>query len=263
MKMFIVDSFTEEKFKGNPAAVAICNRVITETECRNIAMEMNLSETAFLYKKKESEYDLRWFTPEEEVDLCGHGTLASAHILWEKSYENKESTLSFHTKSGLLTASWDNGWITLDFPGQALNESSGDEALFQSIPGTISKVLEDDLSYIVIMNNENEIKTMTPDFNLLYKTRKKEVIVTALSENKEYDFVSRFFAPAIGIKEDPVTGSAHCYLAPYWAGILNKKELTGYQASKRGGFVRCTVVGDRVLLKGKACTVLVGEIHRA
>ncbi|MBI9097508.1 MAG: PhzF family phenazine biosynthesis protein [Spirochaetaceae bacterium] len=263
MKIFIVDSFTQERFKGNPAAVAICNRVITETECRNIAMEMNLSETAFLYKKKESEYDLRWFTPEEEVDLCGHATLASAHILWEKSYENKESTLFFHTKSGLLTASWDNGWITLNFPSKPLEPSKGDSFLFKAIPGTIKTIHEDKDSYIIVMKNESDVKKMSPDFELLYKTRRKEVIVTAQSEKDNCDFVSRFFAPAIGIKEDPVTGSAHCYLAPYWAKILNKNELTGYQASKRGGFVRCTVVGDRVLLKGKACTVLVGEIHRA
>jgi len=260
MNIYIVDSFSEEKFKGNPAAVAICDRILTEEEHTALAGEMNLSETAFLSKTKTAEYDLRWFTPTEEVDLCGHATLASAHILWEKNIEKTESILSFNTKSGMLSAVYDNGWIILDFPAQVLKESDGDDFLFKAIHGEIEKVLEDELSYIVIMKNEADIRKMTPDFDLLYKTRKKEVIVTAQSDSEQYDFVSRFFGPAIGIKEDPVTGSAHCYLAPYWSKILEKKNLTGYQASKRGGYVRCTVKGDRVMLKGKACTVLSGEI---
>ena len=260
MKMYIVDSFTEKKFKGNPAAVCICNETLSDLDRQNIAMEMNLSETAFLYKISNAEYNLKWFTPEEEVNLCGHGTLASAHILWEKGFESTSTTLLFNTLSGPLTASYNDGWITLDFPGQPLVISEGEDHLFKAIPGKIKKVLEDDLSYIVVMENESDIKEMKPEFDLLYKTRKKEVIVTARSTESEYDFVSRFFGPAIGIKEDPVTGSAHCYLAPYWSEILGKKNLTGYQASKRGGFVKCTVSGDRVLLKGKACTVLSGEI---
>jgi PhzF family phenazine biosynthesis protein len=259
VKLFIVDSFTEEKFKGNPAAVAICDRKLNEFEYQNVAAEMNLSETAFLFKRNDGEYDLRWFTPEEEVNLCGHGTLAASHILWEKGYEKKETSLSFHTLSGLLSASNDKDWITLDFPSQPLSESEGDKFLFEAIPGEIEKIMEDDLSYVVVMKNEAQIKNMTPDFDLLYKTRKKEVIVTARSDNSDFDFISRFFGPAIGIKEDPVTGSAHCYLAPYWSEILGNKDLTGYQASQRGGYIRCTVHGERVLLKGKACTVLSGN----
>jgi len=260
VKMFIVDSFTDKIYKGNPAAVCLIEKKLNELEYQNIAMEMNLSETAFLLKKSENVYDLRWFTPEEEVNLCGHATLASAHILWEQGIAAKNLPISFNTLSGVLSAKYEQDWITLDFPAQNPVESKGDPDLLEAIPGDKISILEDELSYIIIMKNEEDIREMNPDFDLLYKTRKKEVIVTALSENPEYDFVSRFFGPAIGIKEDPVTGSAHCYLAPYWSGILGRKDLTGYQASRRGGFVHCTVVGDRVLLKGKACTFLSGDI---
>ena len=169
--------------------------------------------------------------------------------------------MSFHTLSGILTASSENGWITLDFPAKELKESNGDEFLLKAIPGEILTILEDDFSYIVVMKNENDIREMNPDFDLLYKTNRKEIIVTAKSDSKECDFVSRFFGPAIGIKEDPVTGSAHCYLAPYWSKILGKIDLIGYQASKRGGYVRCSVVGDRVMLKGMANTFLSGVIN--
>lgn len=259
MKIFIVDSFTGVRFKGNPAAVAICTETFSEKEYRDIAQEMNLSETAFLLKKDKTTYDLRWFTPLEEVDLCGHATLAGAHILWEEGWEKKEDPIIFETKSGTLTAYYEDGWIILDFPAQSLKESVGDEYLMKAIPGSIVKILEDEISYIVVMKEESQIRNMTPDFELLFKTRKKEIIVTSLSESNDCDFVSRFFGPAIGIKEDPVTGSAHCYLAPYWSKVLGKKELIGYQASKRGGFVRCTVTEDRVMLKGQACTVLSGD----
>ena len=261
MDMYIVDSFTKEKFKGNPAAVSICPEMLNNKELQNIAMEMNLSETAFLFKKNEAEYDLRWFTPTEEVDLCGHATLASAHILWEKEIESKNTILKFYTLSGLLTATYDEDWITLDFPAQELVESKGDPYLIKAIKGKIHKILEDDLSYIVVMENESDIINLNIDNDLLYKTRRKEVIVTAQSKRDDCDFISRFFGPAIGIPEDPVTGSAHCYLAPYWSSVLNRKDLTGYQASKRGGFVRCTIAGDRVKLKGQARTVLSGKFH--
>lgn len=260
MKMYIVDSFTEEIFRGNPAAVAMCSQNLSEKNCINISGEMNLSETAFLLKKDKANYDLRWFTPTEEVDLCGHATLASAHILWEKGYESKKSKLAFHSKSGLLTASYNKGWITLDFPAQTLKESTGDEYLFKAIPGDIELVMEDERTYVVVIENEHQVREMIPDFELLWKTRRKEVIVTARSDNSDCDFISRFFGPAIGINEDPVTGSAHCYLAPYWSEVLGKTSLTGYQASKRGGYVRCDLQADRVLLKGRACTVLCGEI---
>ncbi|MDA3810136.1 MAG: PhzF family phenazine biosynthesis protein [Spirochaetaceae bacterium] len=261
MKIYIVDSFTEQPFKGNPAAVCITDNKLGDAEYQNIAMEMNLSETAFLLRQSETDYELRWFTPTEEVNLCGHATLAGAHILWEKGFEKSESILSFHSKSGLLKASLNEGWITLDFPAKPLKPSRGDEYLFKAIPGTIERVLADGESYIVVLKDENDIRKMTPLFDLFHKTARPEIIITAKSKSEDYDFVSRFFGPAIGIKEDPVTGSAHCYLAPYWSEILDKKELTGYQASKRGGYVRCTVAGNRVHLKGKACTVLSGDIE--
>ncbi len=260
MKMYIIDSFTEEKFRGNPAAVTICTHKLSEREYINISGEMNLSETAFVRKRDGGEYDLRWFTPSEEINLCGHATLASAHILWEKQYESKETKLTFHSKSGLLRASYDKGWITLDFPSIKLKHSEGDESLFKAIPGDIETVLENELSYLLVLKDENQIREMKPDFDLLWKTRRKDIIVTALSKSTDCDFVSRDFCPAMGINEDPVTGSAHCCLAPYWSGILDRKELIGYQASKRGGYVRCEIEGDRVLLKGKACTVLSGDI---
>ena len=261
MNMYIVDSFTEEKFKGNPAAVCILDYKLKDSDMKNIAMEMNLSETAFLYKKKNNNYDLRWFTPQEEVNLCGHATLASAHILIENGFEQKGEQIRFNTLSGLLTANSENESIILNFPKQLLKESNGDEYLLRAITGSIIKIMEDQLSYVIVLENENEVIDLKPNFDLLYKTLRKEVIITAKSNNMEYDFVSRFFAPAIGIKEDPVTGSAHCYLAPYWGKVLNKKSLIGYQASKRGGIIQCTLKGDRVLLKGRACTVLSGEIN--
>jgi len=261
MNMYIVDSFTDVKFKGNPAAVCILDYKLNDSDLQNIAMEMNLSETAFLYNKTDNNYDLRWFTPKEEVNLCGHATLASAHILIENGFEQKEDIIRFNTLSGLLTAKSENKSIILDFPVQPLKPSNGDEYLLGAISGKINKIMEDELSYVVIMENEDEIINIKPDFDLFYKTRRKEIILTAKSNNREYDFISRFFGPAIGIKEDPVTGSAHCYLAPYWGEIMNKKSLIGYQASKRGGFIHCTLKGDRVLLKGKACTVLSGKIN--
>lgn len=259
--MYIVDSFTEERFRGNPAAVAICSQDLNECDCINISREMNLSETAFVEKRKSGEYNLRWFTPTEEVDLCGHATLASAHILFEKQYENKESKLIFHSKSGLLTATYDKEWIVLDFPSLRSNPSRGDKYLYRAIPGDIETVLENDLSYMIVMKEARQVREMKPDFELLMKTRKKDIIVTALSDSADCDFVSRDFCPAMGIKEDPVTGSAHCCLAPYWSAVLGKTELTGYQASSRGGYVGCEVKGDRVMLKGQACTVLTGEIQ--
>ncbi len=261
MKIFIVDSFTEKMFKGNPAAVCIMEENMKDSYLQNIAMEMNLSETAFINKQSDNNYNLRWFTPKEEVNLCGHATLAVMHILLEVGLTDKNSKVEFNTLSGILTAEYRDNFIILDFPGQPLKKSEGDNNLLKAIPFSIKEILEDELSYVVVMNNEEDILNMIPEFDLLNNTRRKEIIVTALSNNPDYDFVSRFFAPAIGINEDPVTGSAHCYLAPYWGKELNKKNLTGYQASKRGGFVQCSISEDRVLLKGKACTVLRGNIN--
>ncbi len=261
MRIFQVDSFTNEPFKGNPAAVCILEKDYDDSLLQNIAMEMNLSETAFLLQVSENEYKLRWFTPEVEVKLCGHGTLAASHILWENKIIEDDKEIYYNTLSGTLIAKKKSGWIELDFPKGNLNKSNGDSILLEALRRTPISIHEGDEYYLLEFAGQEEILKIEPDFNLLKKARKKEVIVTCKSNDMEYDFISRFFAPAIGIEEDPVTGSAHCYLALYWAERLNKIELVGFQASKRTGYIKCKLQGDRVILHGKAVTILNGFLQ--
>lgn len=260
MKFYQVDAFTDEVFKGNPAAVCLLNKDYNNSILQNIAMEMNLSETAFLKKLGNNEFDLRWFTPETEVTLCGHATLASAHTLWENKKVQKDDKLIFHTLSGKLEASKKGDWIQLNFPKGNLKPSVGDKYLLDSFSTSPAAIYEDDEYYLLEFNNEEVIAQLRPDFNTLLKADKKEIIVTSLSDNKSYDFVSRFFAPALGINEDPVTGSAHCYLAPYWIKKLNKDEVIGCQLSKRTGLVKCRTIDNRVLIEGKARTIIEGDL---
>ncbi len=261
MKIYQVDSFANEIFKGNPAAVCILeNSNYEDIFLQNVAMEMNLSETAFLKKVSSNEYNLRWFTPEVEVELCGHATLASAFVLWEKGIVEKSETICFNTLSGILKAKYYEGWIELDLPRGFLKKSEGDKNLISAFEKKPLNVYEDELYYLLEYENEKDVLEMNPDLSILKNARKKEIIVTSKSEKPEYDFISRFFAPAIGINEDPVTGSAHCLLTPFWKEKLNKSELIALQASKRTGVLKCSMDEKRVFLKGKAIIVMEGEI---
>lgn len=256
-----VDAFTSKPFSGNPAAVCVMEEPRDERWMQNVAREMNLAETAFLHPEKDG-YRLRWFTPTIEVDLCGHATLASAHVLYETSALAKGEQARFYTKSGLLTADEENGWIKLDFPATPPDQTKAppafDKALGTSEYGYVGKSIFD---YIVELESEAAVRELKPNMGLLELVPARGVIVTARGNDKQHDFVSRFFAPASGIQEDPVTGSAHCCLAPYWAAKLGKDEMVAYQASARGGVVKVALRGDRVMLYGQAVTVLRGELN--
>jgi PhzF family phenazine biosynthesis protein len=257
MKLYQVDAFTNEIFKGNPAGVCILprNASINDILLQNIAMEMNLSETAFLIKEK-NEYNLRWFTPEVEVDFCGHATSASAHILWEKGLEDIKNELIFNTKSGKLFAKKIKNKIKLNFPIFEVNEVQSNDKINTSLGINPIFIGTDTKRYLIEIENDRELLRIKPDFNQLKEIGKTVFIVTCKSDNPEYDFYSRFFAPSVGINEDPVTGSAHSYLVPYWAKKLKKRILNSYQASKRGGEIECELTDDkRVLLRGNALTV--------
>lgn len=261
MKIYQIDTFTDVAFKGNAAAVCILEKDYDDLVLKNIAMEMNLSETAFLKQVSDNEFNLRWFTPEIEVSLCGHGTLASAHLLWENGMVGKKDVIYFNTLSGTLTSKKKEEWIELDMPKGTLRKSDGDRFLLDSLEISPKHIYEDEIVYLLEFSSEEEIIELKPDFNLLKKARKEEIIVTSISSNQNYDFVSRFFGPAIGVDEDPVTGSAHCYLAPYWMERLNKNDVLGFQASKRTGYVKCKSKGNRVLIQGKAKMILQGTLE--
>jgi PhzF family phenazine biosynthesis protein len=260
MNIYIVDAFTDTPFTGNPAGVCILERPIADHVMLNIAKEINHSETAFAVKDGKY-YHLRWFTPQTEVPLCGHATMAAAHILWEQGYEKKADVIKFTTKeSGVLTITCMEEMIAMDFPQKFVTPTSRNELIWNALQVTPLFIGCDELRYLLELENEQQIKSLNPDFELL-KRLNKRVIVTARSVNPQYDFVSRMFAPAVGVNEDPVTGSAHCYLAPYWARKLNKAHVIGYQISYRPGFIHCELLEQaRVLLKGKAKTILKGEL---
>lgn len=260
MKLFQVDAFTAEPFKGNPAAVCLLDGERDAQWMQNVAMEMNLAETAFLLPHGAGEWSLRWFTPTVEVDLCGHATLGSAHALWEEG--NGGGSLRFHTRSGVLTAKKDGDWIELDFPSTPEQRVDPPAEVVEAIREKIVYAGRNRFDYIVELESEDAVRRVQPDFAPLRRLPSaRGVIVTSRpSAGSTYDFVSRFFAPAAGIDEDPATGSAHCCLAPYWAERLGKTELLAYQASPRGATLRLRVDGDRVKLMGRAVTVFRGEL---
>jgi len=255
-----VDSFTERPYYGNPAAVVILDKAADEEWMARVAAEMNLSETAFLYSTGKNEYNLRWFTPAEEVDLCGHATLATAHILWEREFVNNSDDISFNTKSGKLICQNNNGLIAMDFPKEAPEESAVPEEVHKGLGVKLLYTGKNRMDYLVEVESEEVLKNLEPDFNLLKRLDSRGVIVTAHSDNPDFDFVSRFFAPALLIDEDPVTGSAHCCLAPYWAKKLNKTEFKAMQVSKRQGVLQVKLKGNRVIISGNAVTVFEGRI---
>lgn len=255
-----VDSFTDRPYAGNPAAVCVLERAADEGWMRDVAREMNLSETAFLHREGGT-WGLRWFTPAAEVDLCGHATLASAHVLWTEGHVRRGDRLAFETRSGRLAAEQRGDWIELDFPATSPAPAPAPAGLLAALGlPSAAAVLRSRFDYLVEVEDAARVRALAPDFGALRRVEARGVIVTAPSDVASADFVSRFFGPAVGVDEDPVTGSAHCALAPYWCGRLGRAELVGYQASARGGSVRVTLKGDRVLLGGQAVTVLRGEL---
>lgn len=254
-----VDAFTEQPFSGNPAAVCVLPAARDERWMQLVAREMNLSETAFLVRRADG-YDLRWFTPAVEVDLCGHATLASAHVLWETGQLGADKQARFHTRSGLLTATRRGEWIELDFPARPVTELEPPVEIVRALGAELKFAGRSKDDYLVELADEAAVRHVEPDIALLKRAGLRGVIVTARATTEGYDFVSRFFAPGAGVDEDPVTGSAHCALGPYWQPRLGRDEFTAYQASARGGTVRVRVGGDRVFLGGQAVTVLRGEL---
>ena len=255
-----VDAFTSRPFAGNPAAVCILPKAADPAWMLNVAREMNLAETAFLVPQPDG-YDLRWFTPAVEVDLCGHATLASAHVLWEDGHLKPDSKARFHTKSGLLTADRRELWIELDFPATPPAAAPPPAGLIEALGAEPTYVGRSRFDYLVELDSESTVRKLAPNLSALAEVKARGVIVTSRADAKsQYDFVSRFFAPQSGVPEDPVTGSAHCALTPYWSAKLGKNDLVAYQASARGGELRLRLAGDRVRLGGQAVTVLRGEL---
>jgi PhzF family phenazine biosynthesis protein len=254
-----VDAFTSEPFAGNPAAVVVTPAPLDERLMQLVAREMNLSETAFLVPSDDG-FRLRWFTPEVEVELCGHATLASAHALWGEGHLPAGHTARFHTASGLLTARPDGEWIELDFPARPERPVEAPAQLLAALAVEPVHVGKNVYDYLVEVANEAAVCALDPDMLTLKRLGVRGIMVTARSSDPRFDFVSRFFAPGSGVDEDPVTGSAHCCLGPYWAGKLGRDAMTAFQASERGGVVRVRVAGERVLLQGQAVTVARGEL---
>jgi PhzF family phenazine biosynthesis protein len=268
-KLFVVDAFCHRPFTGNPAAVCLMDSHRDAAWMQALAAEMNLSETAFVCPRG-GEFDLRWFTPMVEVDLCGHATLAAAKAIWHSGAAPVDKSLVFHTRSGALTArSDDHGEsIVLDFPQTLVQPESPPDGLIEALgltPEAIRFVGRSKFDYLVELADESIVRNLSPDFVKLGTIRARGVIVTATASIKEgdsqpFDFVSRFFAPTAGINEDPVTGSAHCALSPYWSERLGRSRLTGYQASRRGGLVHVERKGDRVELGGRAIVMTEGRL---
>ncbi|MGH9124353.1 MAG: PhzF family phenazine biosynthesis protein [Acidimicrobiales bacterium] len=258
MQIFQVDAFTAEAFRGNPAAVCLLDDARSDQWLQSVASEMNLAETAFVTAAPDGGFNLRWFTPAVEVDLCGHATLATAHVLWEVGRE--KANLAFHTKSGRLTAERArDGGITLDFPADPVTAIDPPEQLAAAL-GVAPVAVGRGRSFLLAeLANAATVRRLCPDLAAVKALDAMGVIVTAAGDG-DADFVSRMFAPAVGIDEDPVTGAAHCCLAPYWAPRLGRDRLLGYQASARGGYVGVALLGDRVALSGRAVTVMRGEL---
>ena len=258
LPIYVVDAFTKHAFAGNPAGVCILDSPVSDEWMQNVAAEMKHAETAFL-QARDSGFQLRWFTPTIEVDLCGHATLASAHILWESGRLHQNQTATFETRSGILTANRVGELIQLDFPS--------DPPVEKPVPWNLETILgakpiwygESSMDMLVELADEHTVRSLTPDLNGIRQLGNRGLMVTA--SGSTHDFISRFFAPQFGIDEDSVTGSAHCCLGPYWSAKLGKQTLEGYQASHRGGLVRVSMHRDRALLSGHAVTILEGVIR--
>lgn len=263
-RITVVDAFTHERFRGNPAAVCVLGEPTDDGWKQLVAAEMNLSETAFVeWLGAEQGFRLRWFTPKVEVDLCGHATLAAAHVLWEERLLKPDQVACFHTLSGLLKAARAPGGIALDFPAEPVRESldSGVRAELESIVGApIRFAGRNRMDALVELASESAVRGLAPDFGRLAKFPYRGLIATAPADGPGFDFVSRFFAPALGVDEDPVCGSAHCFLGPYWGEKLGLSVLRAAQVSARGGVIEIELKGDRLALIGHAVTTLRGEL---
>jgi PhzF family phenazine biosynthesis protein len=267
----VIDAFTTEPYRGNPAGICVLPAAASDEWMQSVAIEMNHAETAFLTKRGASSqdgYDLRWFTPGGEVDLCGHATLASAHYLWETKALAGDQQARFHTRSGLLTADRIllNGaaWIELDFPSEPVAATATPEGLSAMLGAEPLFVGRNRMDFLVELKDESDLRNLRPDFKriaaLSSEANLRGIIVTARGTHAEADIVSRCFFPRFLLDEDPVTGSAHCALAPYWVERLGKPEIVAYQASARGGWLHLRLAGDRVKLRGQVVTTLRGEL---
>jgi PhzF family phenazine biosynthesis protein len=257
LKLYQIDAFTDRLFCGNPAAVCPLSEWLPDETMQAIAAENNLSETAFSVPTAEG-FHIRWFTPVSEVDLCGHATLATAHVLFQHE-DYRGDVIRFSSRSGLLKVTRDGDHLVLDFPVDTFQAVSIPHEIIHGLGRVPAEVYQGKTDYLLVYPQQSDIENLTPDFGLLGKAQARGLIVTAPGD--EADFVSRFFAPAVGINEDPVTGSAHTTLTPYWTARLGKTELTAMQLSKRRGWLKCKLAGDRVLIAGQAMTYLVGTIE--
>ena len=258
-ELWIVDSFADAPFSGNPAAVCMLPGPRSDSWYQALGAEMQQAATAFI-GRQEGDWSLRWFTATTELQLCGHGTLAAAHFLWESGRLQRTTDARFHSRSGMLTAASDGDWIVLDFPKTPSAEVAQPQGLAEAIGCTPLWVGRSKFDVLVRVATAEMVRSLSPDLTRLASIDARGVIVTAEGDTRGVDFVSRFFAPRVGVPEDPVTGSAHCALTPYWAGRLGRESMTGHQASPRGGMVRVELKGDRVLLAGKARTVVRGDL---
>jgi len=257
-----IDAFTSEAFRGNAAAVCLLDAPRPETWMQHVAAEMNLSETAFVESRTDG-FNLRWFTPVTEVSLCGHATLASAHALWETGRLALSEVARFHTRSGVLTAKHDGHWIELNFPAVAPEPVAPPAGLLDGLGLSANEVRyvgRGGTDYLVEVDSEVTVRELHPDFARLVAVECRGVTVTSASVDGACDFVSRFFAPKVGVNEDPVTGSAHCRLVPYWSARLGRVEMLAHQVSARGGVLLVKLDGDRVRMAGQAVTVVRGEL---
>lgn len=258
--LHLIDAFADEAFGGNPAAVVLLDTARPVAWMQAVAAEMNQAETAFV-QRGDDGFALRWFTPLAEVDLCGHATLASAHFLWGEKMLAARETARFHTRSGLLTAQQgEYGWITLDFPAIHPSEPTVPDDIAEVLGVQPVTVLGGAFDLLCVLDSAAAVRTLAPDLLRMEQWNVRGVLVTAAANEPGVDFVSRCFFPRLGVPEDPVTGSAHCALAPYWHGVTGRATLTGLQASRRGGLVRCEVRDDRVHLSGRAVTTVAGML---
>ena len=256
---FQVDAFADRPFAGNPAAVCLLDTEPDQDWMQSVANEMNLSETAFVVPQ-DGGFGLRWFTPTVEVDLCGHATLASAHILWEQGVAQPDAAIRFLTRSGELSCNRQQDMIELDFPATPAEEAELSASLIEALGAEPVWQGRSRFDALVCVDSESTLRSLKPDFGALAALPYRGIIVTSAADTQKTDFVSRFFGPAVGVDEDPVTGSAHCCLAPFWSSRLGKSDMTAYQASARGGTVHVRIAGDRVILGGTAVTVFSGTL---
>ena len=258
--VFQVDAFTNQPFRGNPAVVILLNKEQSDKWMLSVAREMNLSETAFVIGEK-SPYKLRWFTPAGEVELCGHATLSAAHILYEMDIVKKSKLIEFTTRSGVLTTSYIGGWIEMNFPSFTADKANLKGVVARALKYKPVEIYNSGENILAVFNDPENIYNLAPDFNLIKQLDAQGVIATSLSDVAEFDFISRYFAPRVGIDEDPVTGSAHCSLGPYWGRILNKNVLRAKQVSDRGGELQVRIESGRTFIRGQAVTVFSGKTH--